>query len=398
MSQGISSVDLDARAAALEAARRAKMARSAHAFVRGNTADHYRWMAELGISLPEGPPVWICGDCHIGNLGPLADADGRIDIQIRDLDQTVIGNPAHDLVRLSLSLASAARGSDLPGMTTARMLHEVMRGYEAGVAELDDPARQPEEPNVVALVRREAIGRKWRHLARERLTDVKPSIPLGSKFWALSDDERWNIGLLLDTPHVKRFILSLSAKSTQVELVDSAYWMKGCSSLGLLRYAALVHVSGDRRSKLSLIDIKEAVPSVAPASGGVMPAQAGERVVAGARALAPNLGERMAAGELLGKPVFVRELLPADLKLEIEQFSRAEAIKAARYLSSVVGKAHGRQMAPDDRAAWITSLQKASATRAGQPSWLWTAVVALLIKHEEAYLEHCRAAAALDAV
>jgi uncharacterized protein (DUF2252 family) len=26
-------------------------------------------------------------------------------IQIRDLDQTVIGNPAHDLIRLGLSLA-----------------------------------------------------------------------------------------------------------------------------------------------------------------------------------------------------------------------------------------------------------------------------------------------------
>ena len=49
------------------------------------------------------------------NLGPLADADGHIDIQIRDLDQTVIGNPAHDLVRLGLSLASAARGADLSG-------------------------------------------------------------------------------------------------------------------------------------------------------------------------------------------------------------------------------------------------------------------------------------------
>jgi uncharacterized protein (DUF2252 family) len=48
-------------------------------------------------------------------MGPLADAKGRVDIQIRDLDQTVIGNPAHDLIRLGLSLASAARGSDLPG-------------------------------------------------------------------------------------------------------------------------------------------------------------------------------------------------------------------------------------------------------------------------------------------
>jgi uncharacterized protein (DUF2252 family) len=50
--------------------------------------------------------------------------------EIRDLDQTVIGNPAHDLVRLALSLATAARESDLPGATTARVLEEMMSGYE----------------------------------------------------------------------------------------------------------------------------------------------------------------------------------------------------------------------------------------------------------------------------
>jgi uncharacterized protein (DUF2252 family) len=33
---------------------------------------------------------------------------------MRDLDQTVIGNPAHNLMRLGLPFAMAARGSDLP--------------------------------------------------------------------------------------------------------------------------------------------------------------------------------------------------------------------------------------------------------------------------------------------
>jgi uncharacterized protein (DUF2252 family) len=82
-----------------------------------------------GKRLPSGPAVWICGDCHAGNLGPTGDLKGRIDIHIRDLDQTVMGNPAHDLVRLALFLATAARGSDLPGVATARMLEEMMRGY-----------------------------------------------------------------------------------------------------------------------------------------------------------------------------------------------------------------------------------------------------------------------------
>jgi hypothetical protein len=35
------------------------------------------------------------------------------------MSSTVIGNLAHDLIRLALSLASAAHGSDLPGVTTA---------------------------------------------------------------------------------------------------------------------------------------------------------------------------------------------------------------------------------------------------------------------------------------
>ena len=63
-------------------------------------------------NIPEGPAIWIFGDCHVGNLGAVANTQGELAIQVRDLDQTVIGNPAHDLIRLALSLAMAARGSD----------------------------------------------------------------------------------------------------------------------------------------------------------------------------------------------------------------------------------------------------------------------------------------------
>ena len=107
------------------------MARSAHSYVRGNTVKFYEWLENgSGKALPSGPDVWICGDCHLGNLGPVASAEGDIDIQIRDLDQTVIGAPAHDLVRLGLSLAMAVRGSDLPGVITVAILEEMIKGLE----------------------------------------------------------------------------------------------------------------------------------------------------------------------------------------------------------------------------------------------------------------------------
>jgi hypothetical protein len=56
-----------------------------------------------------GPPVWIWGDCHAANLGPSAAPDGTIHVQIRDLNQTVIGNPSHNLVRLAYRSSPAPR-------------------------------------------------------------------------------------------------------------------------------------------------------------------------------------------------------------------------------------------------------------------------------------------------
>jgi uncharacterized protein (DUF2252 family) len=173
-------IDPDARQDALAAAQRLKIARSAHAYVRGNTAQFYDWLRHLKRGhLPEGPPVRICGDCHVGNLGPLAHSDGRVEIQLRDLDQAVIGNPTHDLVRLGLSLASAARGSDLPGVTTARILEQMIEGY-AGAMELGRTSgEEVEVPEEMRSTVKTARRRSWQNLANERIENTKPTIPLG---------------------------------------------------------------------------------------------------------------------------------------------------------------------------------------------------------------------------
>lgn len=381
------------RAATLDHKRMLKMARSTHAYVRGNTVKFYAWLAEsqAAKALPQGPAVWICGDCHLGNLGPLADADGRVDVQIRDLDQTVIGNPAHDLIRLALSLASAARGSDLPGVTTAHMIEQMVDGYDAALSGEDEAP----EPDVVRTVRRRALGRKWKHLAKERLTDVEPTIPLGKKFWALEEGERKALKALFEEETVQQTILSLNQRDDgdRVRLVDAAYWVKGCSSLGTLRFAALVAIGGSKHLPEShaLIDLKEAVETVAPAAPRAkMPKDHAQRVVTGARALSPNLGERMLATHVLGKPVVLRELTPQDLKLEIDQFSRREATRAARYLAAVIGRAHARQMDEPTRAEWRRTLLSHRGSGLDAPSWLWRSVVDLMARHEAGYLDHCR--------
>ncbi|HEY3949580.1 DUF2252 family protein [Phenylobacterium sp.] len=370
-----------------------KMARSPHAFVRGSTAQFYDWLDARGGHAPQGPHVWICGDCHTGNLGPVADAKGRVAVQIRDLDQTVIGNPAHDLIRLGLSLAMAARGSNLPGVTVALMAEQLVGGYADGLSR-PHPGRGDETaPKAVRQVLRQSLRRRWKDLARERIDDPKPVIPLGKRFWALSERERRAIGVLAESESLRRLVTLLQGRpdGADVELADAAYWMKGCSSLGRLRFAVLVKVRSGDTSETCLIDVKEAVEAAAPhAPGARMPRSQAARVVKGARALSPNLGDRMLAARLLNRAVVLRELTPQDLKLNIERLSRAEAVRAARYLAAVVGRAHARQMDRATRQAWARDLARGHSKALEAPSWLWNSLVELVGAHESAYLDYCR--------
>ncbi|MDB5360094.1 MAG: hypothetical protein JWO51_1391 [Rhodospirillales bacterium] len=380
----------DERSAVLIERRNLKMARSAHAYVRGNTLKFYEWLDGVDSrSLPDGPPVWICGDCHVGNLGPIADREGRVDVQIRDLDQTVIGNPAHDLIRLGLSLATAVRSSDLPGITTARMIEQLIEGYEAGLADEPD-ADAARKPDAVRVVMKQAMSRTWKHLAKERIEDTRPTIPLGKRFWPLSRHEHREVAALFESKAVRGLATALRWRDdeAEVELIDAAYWMKGCSSLGRLRLAVLLRVGGDG---LSLMDVKEAVQAAAPrAPSGEMPRNNGDRVVEGARHLSPALGKRMLSARLLDRSVFLRELLPQDLKIEIDQLSRGEAMRVARFLATIVARAHARQMDPEQRRRWRSELARNRTRSLDAPSWLWTSVVALVAGHEAAYLDHCR--------
>jgi uncharacterized protein (DUF2252 family) len=176
--------------------------------------------------------------------------------------------------------------------------------------------------------------------------------------------------------------------NAKIEVLDAAYWMKGCSSLGLLRYAVLVSVGED---DYCLIDIKEAIHAAAPRYQHVkMPRDNANRVLEGAQQLSPALGDRMIAQRFLDHGVFIRELLPQDLKLEIDQMSIDEAILMSRYLAYVVGCAHARQMDIATCKSWLSELKLNRSKSLATPAWLWKSVVQLMASHEAGYLEHCR--------
>ena len=380
----------DERREILLARRNKKMALSHHAYMRGNTIQYYDWLhSQHGHDLPHGPDIWICGDCHLGNLGPLAGTDGKVDVQIRDFDQTVIGNPAHDLLRLALSLATAVRDSNLPGVVTAHMLEHLMEGYEQALGTGEERVSM-QKPDLVKVVMRSAVKRTWKKLAKERIVNTQPIIPQGRSFWPLSKSEKNGITQLFEKREMLELVTTLKSRDddAKIEVLDAAYWVKGCSSLGLLRYAVLLSVG---RDDYCLIDIKEAVHAIAPHYQHVsMPRDNAGRVVEGAYQMSPALGERMIAERFLDHSVFIRKLLPQDLKLELDQMSIEEAIRMSSYLAYVVGCAHARQMDDGTRKSWRSELKLNRSKSLAIPAWLWKSVVPLIASHEAGYLEHCR--------
>jgi uncharacterized protein (DUF2252 family) len=395
-------ISAEERAPLLDARREAKMTASAHAYVRGSTKQYYKWLAgRSGRSLPKAPAIWISGDCHVGNFGPVGAKTGEIEIELRDLDQTVIGSPAHDVVRLALSMAMAVRASGLPGAVTARVVERIARGYEI-VLEGRASHREfvlTKPPADVTKVLRAAGRRSRKELFAERVGKAPRIIPMGNRFWPLTTHEREAVEKLVETKKIRTLVTGLASRDddADVSLVDAAYWVKGCSSLGLWRCAALLEIGSHKSLKnkatstLALIDIKEARHALAPRSPSSPPLKHhGDRVVLGARALSPALGERMAYATLLDRDVFVRELLPQDLKFELSELTEKSACAVAYYLANVVAIAHARQLSVDDCAAWLEVFRKGHAPNMTAPAWLWHSTVDLVALHEAAYLEHCR--------
>ena len=193
---------------------------------------------------------------HAGLAGRLADG---VELEIRDLDQAVIGNPAYNLVRMALSLAMSARSSSLPGVTTARMTESLVAGYEsafAGDVPSEDPAGLPEP---LKFVVKQAIKRTQKVLMAERVGENQRRFTLGRRFWELSFEEREAVELLTRSESIQELVRQIENRhdNAEIELVDAAYWVKGCSSLGLWQAAMLVEMrepGKKSRPSLRLLD------------------------------------------------------------------------------------------------------------------------------------------------
>lgn len=379
-----------------------KMALDAHAFVRANATLFYEALDDgLDDDIPGGLPIWISGDCHGENLGAVGNMHGSATLDLNDLDETCVGWAAHDLVRLALDMTVAARSyEELRGVETVGIVAAVLDGY-CDVLSRCSPGRPvalgEAPPQLRKLIRHTAEQTRTDLLDRRvpRGADGKRRFAFGPRYFPLAEHERATIDALIDREEVRMLVASLGDEDpdVEVEVLDAAFRVAGTGSLGCWRAAALVRIGGGKKEgdqRLRLVDIKEALPSHAIRHPkGKTPTDDAERVVSGARALVPMFGERMLAATVLNRHVVVRELLPQDRKVNLDLLKQGEAAPIAKHLGAVVGRAHARQLTPDQATAWSSKLLPKGTCDGHPPEWLWETLIELVGIHEEAYLRHC---------
>jgi hypothetical protein len=105
----------------------------------------------------------------------------------------------------------------------------MMEGYEASMkaGKVQKSAHSSKELRPIETVLRQSVKRKreWRHLAQEQIEDVKPTIPLGEKFWSLSREERDEIERLFATVHWGGFVMLCCWAWGKRKSGSSAWWI-----------------------------------------------------------------------------------------------------------------------------------------------------------------------------
>ena len=89
----------------------------------------------------------------------------------------------------------------------------MMNGYEGALTgDFDGQTEKSHRPKLIREILARAVRRKWRQLAEERIENVRPSIPLGRRFWALTKSERRALEELLESDNVRELITSLKGR------------------------------------------------------------------------------------------------------------------------------------------------------------------------------------------
>ena len=233
-----------------------EMCKSPFAFFRGTAHLFWEDIAARSGALPDGPPVWACGDLHFENFGSFQGDNGLSYFDLNDFDEAALAPATWEVSRFVASAYVAAPSLNLTRPKITELVESFLDAYQAALG--DGKARWIERATASGMVR--TLLRRVSKQTRAMLLNSRTTMKKGKRriridgrhALPITESQRTNVTRRLDN----------FAKSQPdpdfFRVLDVARRVAGLGSLGLERYIVLVR--GDRDGN-AILDTKQAAPS-----------------------------------------------------------------------------------------------------------------------------------------
>ncbi|MDG2539498.1 DUF2252 domain-containing protein [Dyella jiangningensis] len=226
-------------------------------FLRGTCHLFYEQLPEAKW-LAKAPPVWVCGDLHLENVGSYKGDNRLVYFDLNDFDEGALAPASWELVRLLTSVHMAAGSLHLSDAQADHLCRDFLDTYAAELR--SGKARWVERDMATGMVGDLLQGlrgrlrppfldsrtiRKGKH--RSLRIDGRRALPV-------TDKQREKVVALIDS------MASREDTPRFYRVLDVARRIAGTGSLGVDRFAILVEGKGSSDGNY-LLDLKQARPS-----------------------------------------------------------------------------------------------------------------------------------------
>ena len=291
------------------------MAASTFAFFRATA--HLFYHHALAGGLPASPVAWICGDMHVENFGVYRGNNRLEYFDINDFDESCLGPLAADITRLAASIILASEAIGLAALTQDSLALTALEAYFSALK--DGKARWCEHKTSTGAIKalfKQIKSRKRKAFLNSRSIAVKNLRKLavdGERYLPLNRDDEKPAAI------VKIFAALPAPAPHYYDFRDMAFRVAGLGSLGLRRYAVLMHGRGDP-DRNALFDVKATAPSAAaqlmPQRQPKWPTEAARIVTLQTRLQAVSAA-KLHAARISRRDYVVRALQPSEDRLNL---------------------------------------------------------------------------------
>jgi uncharacterized protein (DUF2252 family) len=262
-------------------------------------------------ALNSGPLTWICGDLHIENFGSYRSANGLVYFDINDFEEAVIAPAGYELTRFLCSIAMAADTWKFSMKEAELLMHVALDAYSKQLSEAKAYAieRETSAPLIQEFFKTAELQRS-KQLIKERVEKNQNELKIiKGKTIELDHDTYGSVK--------EDVTVFLKKNHEHLKLRDIAFRIAGTGSLGAKRYVVLVN--DVREDKLSLLDIKEALPSsLIPYLTISQPSwkSEAERIITAQSLMQYAPPRYIASLNIGGQPYVLKQLQPSSQKID----------------------------------------------------------------------------------